>query len=393
MPYGDCMISQYLWAPVRRTAAKVSVDAQQVVFKLTGGKKPKSLFTEMAHPEKVGTTVKIIGEGKYSTDIAKFDKNGQMSDDDFIILTTTDFHLDDYDSDKKTMEMFFRRIKDTKPDLIVLTGDIILGDYQQIDAIKFARAMEKIGVYWTAVFGNHETREEKGLYKWMLLKSFSIYPHCLCKFGPKELFGYGNHTINIFGKNGLRQTLFMFDSGRDIRDEYRKEHNVPKDMNGYDFLKKNQIDFYKNEIDSLEKKYGKFYSMMYMHIALKEFEEVFDKNEDGSYVPSGKAELLYGEQYESVGCSPYNSGMFDAIKEKGSTKAVFAGHDHINDWCALYKDVYLVYSQHAGYSPYHMGTNYDLPEEKWMQGVTLTTIHPDNSISIKQIFNSKYLDI
>lgn len=385
------MLAEYLWAPVRRSAAKLAVDVQQIVYFVSGGKKPKSLFTAMAKPEKVGTRVQIVGEGDYSTDIAKFDKNGKISNEDFVILTTTDFHLDDYDSDKKTMEMFFRQIKDNKPDLVVLTGDIILGDYQQIDAIKFARAMEKIGVYWTAVFGNHETREEKGLYKWMLLKSFSVYPHCLCKFGPKELFGYGNHTVNIFGKDGLRQTLFMFDSGRNVNDEYKAQYNLPADFDSYDFLKKEQIDFYKNEIDRLEKKYGKFGSMMYMHIALKEFEEVFNLQEDGSYAPSGKAELLYGEQYESVGCAKYNSGMFDAILEKGSTKAVFAGHDHVNDWCAKYKGIYLVYSQHAGYSPYHMGTNFDRPEEKWMQGVTLTTIHPDNSFDIRQELNSKYL--
>ncbi len=384
------------WGFVRQSAAKAGLLAEKALYKLSGGKAPAQLFSKRALPENIGTSVKIIRQDSYSTDIAKFDKNGRMSDEPFVILSSTDFHFDeDAELNAKTVRLFIQQIKDAKPDLVVLTGDVIQSKYQQVDAIKFAQMMEETGVYWTAVFGNHETREEKGFYKWLMLKSFSDFEHCLVKHGPKELFGYGNHIINILGKGGrIRETLFMFDSGRDIRDYLRKDYpDLPAETKGYDFLKKEQIAFYKNELTSLEHKFGVVPdSLMFMHIPLCEYAEVFTADGENGYIPSGKAELLYGQQSESVGCSAYNSGMFDAILEKGSTKAVYAGHDHINDWCALYKGIYLVYSLPANYNPYHLGTKTDKPESEWLQGVTLTTISGDGSLEIKPSYNRKYLN-
>ena len=382
------------WAFIRQAALKIGIDCEELVFKISKGKHPKALFSKRAGASPIETNVKIISENEYSTDIAKVDKNGDITDEDFVILSTTDFHFDkDYELNAKTVELFVRQIKDAKPDLIVLTGDIITSKYQQSDAIKFGRMMEEIGIYWTAVFGNHEVREEKGFYKWLLLKDFADFDHCLCKHGPKELFGYGNHTINILGSGGkLKETVFLFDTGRSIIDSYRPQYNLSPEIKGYDFLKKEQIDFYKNETKRLLNKYGSASSLMFMHIPLKEYEHVFKEQGEFKYVPTGECEILYGEQYESVGSSPFNSGMFDAVLETGTTKAIYAGHDHINDWCAIYKGVYLVYSLPAGYNPYHLGTKTNKPESEWMQGVTLTTVHSDGAVEIKSSYNRKYLN-
>lgn len=387
------MLLYKIWGFVRQTAIKACLDCEEIIYAVSGGKAPKCLFTKRAKAIPQKTKVKIINETPYSTDIAKCDENGNITNEEFIIASTSDFHLeDDYDLNGKTVEMLARQIADTKADLVVLTGDIIQTKFQQIDAIKFARMMERLGVYWTAVFGNHEVREEKGFYKWLLTKDFADFDHCLCKHGPEELYGYGNYTVNILGEGGkLRYTLFHFDSGRNIRDEYRKEYNIPDDMKGYDFLKKEQIDFYKKETDALTDKYGECKSLMFMHIPLPEYKNIFTGDEETGFTPNPEYKLLYGEQYEGVASSDYNSGMFDAILEKGTTKAVYAGHDHINGWCGEYKGVYLVYNQHGGYSPYHIGTKYNKPESEWMQGVTLTTIYPDGSIDIKPSYNSKYL--
>lgn len=381
------------WGFVRQTAVRIHLAAAKMIYKISGGKLPKSLYCTRANPEKMPTDVKIISQNDYSTTIAKVDENGNIRDDDFVILSSTDFHFDvDHEINTKATECFVRHIKETKPDLVVLTGDVILSKYQQIDAIQFAQMMEEIGVYWTAVFGNHETREDRGFYKWLLWKSFCDYDHCLCKFGPDELFGYGNYTVNILGKGGkLLKTLFFFDSGRDILDRDREKYNIPADMTGYDFLKKEQIDFYKNETDRLAGKYGEVKSLMYMHIPLQEYAHAFRLDENGMYVPSGECEILYGEQYESVGSSGYNSGMFDAILEKGSTQAVFSGHDHVNDWCAIYKGVYLVYNLPGGYAVYNLGDKTDKPESEWVEGVTVTTLRSDGTLDIKPRYNRMFL--
>ena len=53
--------------------------------------------------------------------------------------------------------------------------------------------------------------------------------------------------------------------------------------------------------------------------------------------------MIYGEKRENT-CPPeYNSGFFDVIKEKGSTKAMFFGHDHINNFEVDYEGVKFCY--------------------------------------------------
>ena len=381
------------WAFVRQSLVKIHLAGANCIYKISGGKLPVSLFSKRSGAHKIGTNVRVIERNGYISNIAKFNPDGTISDDDFVILSSTDFHYDtNHENNKKTTEMFFKHIKDVKPDLVVLTGDVILSKYQQIDAIQFAKMMEEIGIYWAIVFGNHETREEKGFYKYLLMKSCSDYEHCLAVHGPEDLFGYGNYIINVMGSNGkIRKSLFFFDSGRDALAEHNAQHGLPADFGGYDYLKNGQIDFYKNNVDELEKKYGKFDSMMYFHIPLVEYENAFEAaGENEEFKPTGNVEILYGKQFESVGSSKHNSGMFEAGLEKGLT-AVFCGHDHINDWCGIYKGVYLVYNLPQNYNLYHLGTKFGFPEEKWNQGVTVTKIKADGSLDIAPRYNSLYL--
>lgn len=382
-----------IWGFVRQSAVRIHLASAKAIYKISGGKLPKSLYCKRANPEKIPTDVKIISENDYSTTIAKVDKNGNIKNDDFVIVSTTDFHFDvDHEINTKAVKNFVQHLKDIKPDLVVLTGDNILSKYQQIDAIQFAQMMEEISIYWTAVFGNHETREDRGFYKWLLFKSFCDYDHCLCKFGPDDMFGYGNYTVNILGEGGKHlKTLFLFDSGRDILDRDKEKYGLSTDFKGYDFLKKEQIDFYKKETSRLKNQYGSADSFMYMHIPLCEYSHAFKEDENGRFVPSGECEILYGEQYESVGCSSFNSGMFDAILETGSTQAVFAGHDHVNDWAAIYKGVHLCYSLPGGYAVYNLGDKTDKPESEWVEGVTITTLHNDGTIELSPRYNRIFL--
>lgn len=381
---------------IQQTAIKALLKAEKPLFDATSGKHARNLFLSSVPYEYVGSSVKILKETPTSTYIAKFKPDGSFDDGDFKIMNATDLHLDeDYDLNDKTYTMLVRQIRDEKPDLVIFTGDVILSKYQQIDAIQFAEMMERIGVYWAYAFGNHEARAEKEYFKYLIMKSLTDYPHCLTKFGAPSLFGYGNFVINIMkSENELLQSLVVFDSGRDICEPHITNNNLPRDMCGYDYIKPSQIRWYTKEINGLKKEYGNVQSMLYMHIPIPEYKEVFNENEDGTYSPSGKAEILYGEQYESIGCSPYNSGLFKAMKQNGS-QAIFAGHDHVNDFAALYDGIWLVYNQCGGYNCYTMGDYrdgyYHWDEHKWQQGVTLTFIHQDGSITLDRSFNAKYL--
>lgn len=380
---------------IQQNAIKALLVAERPIHKLSGGKLAKNLFLSSLDIPFVGTKVKIIKETETSTFIAKYNDNGTIDDSDFKIIATTDIHTDeDYSLNNKSLQMLINQIRDEKPDLVVLTGDCIQSKFQQIEAVEFAQMMEKIGVYWVYVFGNHEARDEKEFHKYLLMKSLSDYPHCLSKFGDPNLFGYGNFIVNIMNsETELKQSLVFMDSGRDIVEKYMARDGVPAEMkNGYDYIKPDQIKWYTDEMNKLRKNYGKAPNLLYMHIPIKEYEEVFTLNDEGKYVPTGKAEILYGRMFESVGCSPFNSGLFEAMKKNGA-QGIFCGHDHVNDWAAKYDGILLVYNQMGSYNAYNLG-NYNgvsLPEEEWQQGVTVTTIHTDGSFDLRQSFNSKYI--
>ncbi len=377
---------------IRENGIRAIVAAEKAIGSNPDKKQPKKLIGKGKIPV-MDSRVQRIAEDESAVWIAKFDDDGQISDDDFVILAMTDLHFeDDTKLRDKTINMMVRNIADVKPDLVVFTGDIILSNHQQIDAVRFAKLFEDMGVYWTFVFGNHEARSEKEYHKYLLMKNMSQYEHCLAKFGPSDLFGYGNHIINIMNRTKtIKQSLFLFDSGRNISDKYRFENGLDSDLRGYDYIKNNQKNWYKKHIEEQGRIYGDFKSLVFMHIPLCEYKNVNKLSKFGEYVPTDKAKIIYGSQYESIGCSPVNSGLFSLIKELGSTQAVFAGHDHVNDFCAEYDGIKLVYVQPGGYETYTMGDLRKWDESDWMQGATVITVKNDGSVDLKQRFNRDYL--
>ena len=379
---------------VLQNLMKAIIAFEKPIYNLTNGKLCKNRFLSAVKTQSVVTSVKILKSTENSTCIAKINPDGSFSDDDFRILCTTDLHIDeDYELNNRTLQHLADRIADLKPDLVVLTGDCILSKYQQLDAIQFAKMMESIGVYWTYVFGNHEAREEKGSFKYQLYKSFIDSPYCLCKFGDDSLYGYGNFTINIMSdENTIRKALVFLDSGRYVREPYRTRDGVPADMSGADYVKSGQIKWYEEEIITLKKQYGDdLKSMIFLHIPVPEYSDLFTQNEDGKFIPNENVDVLYGEMREPIGCSPFNSGLFAAMKRSG-TEAMFCGHDHCNDFCAKYDGIYLAYNQTGGYNCYRLYDSkvMNADASTWHYGVNTIDIAKDGAFKMKNYKHTEF---
>ena len=87
--------------------------------------------------------------------------------------------------------------------------------------------------------------------------------------------------------------------------------------------------------------------------------------------------------------------MFNPPSEASANQAIKKGMVVPNE--EQYSETKCVGNRYCScfgsYNAYSLGDfrGTSRPEEEWQQGVTLTTIHEDTSIDLKQSFNSRYL--
>lgn len=337
------------------------------VFKSTQG-----ISYDVSTVEKINSDVEIVKEDSDSVTIRK------NSDGDFRVLMFTDTHLNGKKAtDIQTVSYIVKNVTEQKPDLVIFGGDNVSSGFNKKRNNEFAELMEKLGVYWAAVLGNHEgdglfavSREEN-------VEIFSSYDHCLMRNGADGVDGNGNYTINVLGSdNKLLQVFFLMDSGSYMTDEAKKEYGVTKDGEVYDGVKTSQVNWYKTKHDSVEAEYGKFKSVTVVHIPPYQAEKEY-----------AEGDFLYGDKREGVCESGFDSGLLDALIQKGSAQAVYFGHDHVNNFGVMYNNILLSYIQPSGYGVYNMQSKFDSPESEWIQGATLLDIKADGTFTSERIYN------
>lgn len=279
---------------------------------------------------------------------AEIEKN---PDEDFIILNLADIQLKDdlvyEDEGEKTAEMIDSLVQETKPDLITLTGDNAWGT---IAYIKLIHQIDSYGIPWAPVMGNHDGQ--------CLISEFwaahLLYKaeNCLFEFGPENM-GYGNYIINITENGKIIHTLFMVDTHNNT--EYTLEDGST--AGGYDHLWDNQIEWYKWAVNGISEITGKTVeSSVFLHIPVCEYKDAwinaYGSDEVGTLVPE-LAPAAIGVNGEGVSCPPVNNGFFDVCKELGSTKNIFAGHDHANNSQIYHEGIRLNYTLKTGYGAYY----------------------------------------
>ncbi len=346
-------------------AALVTVCAFFVADRLLG------LSYDMESIPNVGSTLEIVSE---DTDSITVKKNG---DGEFKVMMFTDTHFNgSKETDKQAVSYVIKNITEEKPDLVVFGGDNISSAFSITRTKQFPELLEKTGVYWCAVLGNHDGEGIMTYSRKKIVETYSSYEHCLMKPGKEDIDGYGNYTINILNSDGsLKEVLFFMDTGNYISDEIREKYNVDENASHYDGVKESQVQWYKDKHDVIESEYGKFKSITVIHIPPC---QIYNADED---------KFLYGAKREDLWPSGFDSGLFDAFKEKGSTQAVYYGHDHINDFGFMHEGILLSYIQSSGYSSYNMKTGFDSPESEWIQGCTVLLLNDDGTYEAQRILN------
>ena len=102
-------------------------------------------------------------------------------------------------------------IEETKPDLIIITGDIVYGEFDDSGkALKgFIDFMESHNIPWAPMFGNHDNESKIGIYE--QCKLLEKAKNCLFRRST-ALTGNSNYSVGIYEDDTLMRVLYMLDS-------------------------------------------------------------------------------------------------------------------------------------------------------------------------------------
>ena len=344
--------------------------AYTFVKKIYSGSNYLDCFLDKVEEIKPDSRVELDEDGYYSVI-----KN---SNKPVKILQLTDMHIGggylSRHEDMQAMSIMYRTIKATKPDLVVLTGDIAYArahvslSRNNLNCFRIVTDMlEKTGVPYGITFGNHDC-DGHSVYKRREIAQYLMSRNnCLMVENDDTdgITGFSNYFIRIKNADGnLNSVVFLLDSNEYIISDKKKS---------YDYIHQDQVDWYEKVTKEINEKEGrKVPSHLFFHIPLKEYGEAWKavtKAEKG-------AVYFYGSKNEDISTSKVDCSLFAKVMELGSTKALYCGHDHLNDFSVEYKGVRFTYGQSIDCLLYTK----NLSEHK---GATLIKINRDGSFTVK----------
>ncbi len=332
----------------------------------------------------VNATQKIDkNEPKYYIDDYGYYSFNKQEDSKFRVLQLTDLHIGgsflSYRQDRKALTAIIKLIDFTKPDLVIITGDMVypsplqLGSLDNLKSTQYlGKLMERLGVPWTVTFGNHDAGQYSFHSKTEIADYYASIDNSLFQKGPTDITGMGNSFINIRSNAGnIITTLVLLDSNMYAGDKLSGD---------YDNIHDDQIAWYRNQIEALSKeRNGLVPSLAFWHIPINEYDDAWKLFKKGSnevtYV-YGKA----GEDGEKVYAPSIRGNIFNVMVELGSTKGIFSGHDHLNDFSLIYKGIRLTYGKSIDYLAYS-----GIEKSTWQRGGTLIEIDEDASFNVSPI--------
>lgn len=247
----------------------------------------------------------------------------------FKIVQITDLH---YKLGVKASEQGLACVREMveteKPDLVVVTGDIIYSAPADSTLSVVLKTFAKLGVPFCMTFGNHDYDFKTPAVA--LYNQMQKTPNCVM---PVLQGKNTDYSLSILSSNGKRTAavLYCIDT-----------HNKPAigGIGGYQWISHNQITWYRQRSMVYKQKNGgrPVPSLAFLHIPLPEF----------NYATDNTQCPMYGSRLEKAYSPSINSGMFASIKEMGDIMGVFCGHDHDNDYAVSYFNVLLAHGRFSG---------------------------------------------
>lgn len=255
----------------------------------------------------------------------------------FKIVQFSDVHLqyDSYRSDS-VLVMMRTVIEREKPDLVVITGDVVGSDNRKKAWLKVAQVMIDAKTPWAAMFGNHDAEFE--ITKEETMDAIVGLPYGVTMRGPKEVAGEGNYVVPIQSSTSQKTAAlcYVFDVSATNR--------PPKNHSGvYEWIDDSQVQWYNQQSAAFTKQNGgtPLPALAFFHIPFPEFNDVIGKS------------TTVGIQSERENApSQVRSNLFAAMQARKDMMGVFAGHHHNNNYVGCLNDIVLGFGQTSGRQVY-----------------------------------------
>ncbi len=299
----------------------------------------------------------------------KFNKDGKLT-----ILQVSD--AQDMHIPRKAMFKMLEKVYGkVNPDLIVLTGDNILGNH--LDDARFGnkksvhteegtlkRMQKALGfllkpindrkIPFAFIYGNHDDMNR--ISKDRQAEIFGSYEYCVPYNTDDKSVDCDTYNIPVYSskdENKIMYNIWMLDSAGCDKDG--------KPVYGH--VQKNTLDWYERKSDELRAQNGgeAVMSLMFQHIPVDEIKELYvecdEKDKNSIKLPDGKFVKLDKEKANGYAFeiehneSEYNNQL-DILKRHNDVCGLVFGHDHMNSFIAKIKDINIIQTSGASFRCY-----------------------------------------
>ena len=259
-------------------------------------------------------TFAMMSSANTSDYVLKFNEDGK-----FKIMMFADSQ-DNEELEETTTQLMKEALAAHNPDLVIFMGDntVAKGELQAEAIAKVVAPVVEAGIPFTVVFGNHDHQQGYDNDELFAMYQKAGGEYFLAYDAVPELHGTATHNLPVYSNDGsqIKFNLWMIDSGAYVDD-------------GYDCVRKDQIDWYLETSNALAAQAGGLVpSMAFQHIIVGEIMDVFYKEK--SEVPfSVESKFCNGKEYDLTFAD------FSAIKDGMLTEPPCPGVENFGQFDAL----------------------------------------------------------
>ncbi len=252
--------------------------------------------------------------------------------------------------DERCLSYIGETVEATNPDLILLTGDIVYGEFDDNGSalLSLVEYMESLDIPWAPIMGNHENESKMGAdWQCEVLENAEN-----CLFKQRTLTGNGNYTVGIKQGGELKRVFFMLDSnGCGGMSAESKANGHMKAGFGFG---DDQIEWYENIAERIVKYSPDTKLSVAFHGVPAFFREAAEKyGFDGTNTPididnhADKADSDFGYIGQNFTGGTWGDELYGISKEVG-VDSMFVGHLHGNNASIVHDGIRLQFGNKTG---------------------------------------------